>query len=461
MNLSRMTNPELQSRYRVVSEAKADSEAEASLLALWLFYGISVISSRASLGGTVQKIWCQTFQTLSLLVISLLVVVVLLAGCASTTSTAVKPPVATPQGLLSFADWRVAYVGQNGHLEVVSLDGKTTLEGVHLPLFGIPDTAIWTAGTSPDGDRLAYSASGGMVYLDVRTERLVSLPHDTVYNQTFFWAPDGHAVVTAGGNLVSTIVPLPAGAVTQPSAHEVDSRGRFITGDTYGWLDNTHLAVSYGEGHFPYTPGTQVGTPQTEADLLSLNISTGALQPIATITSATMAAGTFSLTPDGQEALFSNTDWRDFPFTPDVARVDTATGQITPLPHLTSILPALGGFNQMLWMPNTHLALATTGFPENGDLGFQMLDIDHDTSTPVTLSGYPVAWSPDGRTLILAKSDPTSNANGVGAGDIGEIGSGPYTLTAVAFDANWSISTTVTLTTHASQIPMLGFVHNP
>ena len=41
MNLSRMTDPEMQSRFRVVSEAKADSEAEASLLTLWLFYGIS------------------------------------------------------------------------------------------------------------------------------------------------------------------------------------------------------------------------------------------------------------------------------------------------------------------------------------------------------------------------------------------------------------------------------------
>ncbi len=396
--------------------------------------------------------------------VSLIVAVLLLVGCAShtTSTTSVQRPAATPQGLPSFSDWRVAYLGQNDHLEMVSLDGKTTLEGVHLPLSSPQGLAVFTAGTSPDGERLAISTGWvGLIYLDVRTEQLVILPRDVVDSNTFFWAPDGHAVVTDGDNKVSSIVALPAGAVTQPSAHEVDARGRFITGATYGWLDDTHLAVDYGEGHFPYTPGNQVGTPQTEADLLNMNINTGTLQPIAAITSATMAAGTFSLTPDGHEALFSNNDWRDFPFTPDVERVDTATGQVTSLPHLTSILPAQGGFNHFLWIPHTHLALVTVGFPQNGDLGNQILDIDRDSSTPVTLAGFPVAWSPDGKTLIIARSDPTSNANGVGAGDVGETGSGPDTITAVTFNASWQGSSPVHLTTKASQIPRVGFVHNP
>lgn len=393
--------------------------------------------------------------------ISLMVAVLLLVGCGShtTSTTSVPRATLTPQGLPSFSDWRVAYVGENNHLEVVSLDGKTTLQGVELPISGVPNTGIWTAGTSPNGDRLAYSTTG-MVYLDVRTEQLVSFPRDGVFNTTFFWAPDGHAVVT-DGDIVSTIVALPSGVVTEPSVHEVDAKGQFITGETYGWLDDTHVAVDYGEGHFPNVVGSRVARPQTEADLLSLNIDTGALQPIVTITSPTMAAGTFNLTPDGQEALFSNDEGQNFPFTPDVERINTVTGQLVSLPHLTSILPPGGGFNNFLWIPHTHLALATVGFPQDGNLGNQILDIDHDTATPVALAGYPVAWSPDGKTLIVATSDPVSMANGVGEGDVGEIGSGPYTLTAVTFNANWQIATTVTLTTHASQIPMLGFVHNP
>lgn len=396
-----------------------------------------------------QRKRCQTF--------SLMVALVLLAGCASNT-TSIKFSTATPQGFPSFSDWRVAYIGQDSHLEVISLNGKTTLEGIQLSIYGPQASGIWTAGTSPDGTHLAYSAGGaGMNYIDVHADDLTNLSHAAVYNNEFLWAPDGHSIELEGANKATAIVALSTGVVAQPSAKDLDAHGNVATGATYGWLDNTHLAVEYLPGETPNVPATQMGTPQTAANLDSLDVSTGVLRHIATIQSNTMAQGQFSLTPDGAEALFYNTDWRDFPFTPEVERVDTATGQVTSLPHLTSILTT-DGFTQVLWIPHTHLALVATGYPQNKDLRYQMMDIDHDTASPVALSAFPVAWSPDGKTLILATSDPTSNSNGIGFADVGVIGSGPYTLTAVTFDSNWHIATTVMLTHEAMQIPTLGFV---
>jgi hypothetical protein len=49
----------------------------------------------------------------------------------------------------------------------------------------------------------------------------------------------------------------------------------------------------------------------------------------------------------------------------------------------------------------------------------------------------------------------------VGAGwdDVGIVGAGPFTLKAVRVDMNGDVSSGVTLTTSAMDIPLLGFVH--
>ena len=59
-----------------------------------------------------------------------------LSGClasiptASPTPTATPEPTALPPGVFqAFGDWRLAYLGVEGKLHIISLDGKTDLTG--------------------------------------------------------------------------------------------------------------------------------------------------------------------------------------------------------------------------------------------------------------------------------------------------------------------------------------------
>lgn len=399
-----------------------------------------------------------------------LAALLLFTGCATssgTPSTGIRPTItsSTTRGMPAFSDWRLAYIGQDGNLHVVSLDGKADLMGAHLTVSGPTETGVYAAGTAPDGEHLAYGTNG-VNYIDIRRNSVVMLPtykSNSSPNPTILWASDGHALVINGFQNAAAIVQLPSGTTTQEPAQNLVANGSLLIGGIYGWLGNASLAVDYTAAEASSTPTSgRLQTPQTVAVLARMDATNGKIQPIATIRSATMSSGHFSLTPDGSEALFSNARVQDFPYTPNVQRIDIHTGQTTPLPRLASIIPALGGFNALLWLPGTHLALAATGFPENGDLHYQLIDIDHDTTMPVSLPAFPVDWSPDGKTLILASIDNTiQRDNGYGFADVGVVGSGPYTLSAVTFDANWNITQQVTLTTHAMHIPMLGFVRNP
>ncbi len=81
--------------------------------------------------------------------------------------------------------------------------------------------------------------------------------------------------------------------------------------------------------------------------------------------------------------------------------------------------------------------------------------MDTDSVTPVRFSGFPIAWSPDGKALILSSDTQTSGGQG---GPPDPTDSGPFTLTAVTFTSTWQVASSVTLTTHASLLPLLGFV---
>ncbi len=423
---------------------------------------------------------------------------ILLAGCAAAaTSTAhapdAKQPASTSESLSTrtpsidpsqagpalpaFSDWRVAYIGQDADLHIISLDGRTDLTGAQLPIYGPAGTGVFTAGASPDGAHLAYGDSGGVTYLDLHADTATVLhAANTGYafeGSAMLWSPDGRALVIERRLQDNAIVQFPSGAVTQAPGDNLSGNGMAlsVTPSVYGWLDTTHLAVDdlAIENPTPPTP-SRVITPQTTASLGSLNITTGQVRPIVTLRSPTMVLGFFSLASDPSEALFYNADEQDLPFTLDVQRIDLATGHATPLPAIARITP----FSQLLWQPHAHKALAVTGGIYQ-PIHFYMIDIDQDRVTPLTLAGFPLAWSPDGATLILERGKQLpppagegSNTNGDGEegpipgfNDVGSVGSGPYTLTADTFDANWNVTTSVTLTTRAMQIPVLGFVRNP
>lgn len=60
---------------------------------------------------------------------------------------------------------------------------------------------------------------------------------------------------------------------------------------------------------------------------------------------------------------------------------------------------------------------------------------------------------------MVATGSQASNLDGIGWENVGEVGAGPFTLTAVRVGIDGSTSSGVTLTTHAMNIPTLGFVH--
>lgn len=407
-----------------------------------------------------------------------LVVALLLAGCAETgaaTLPSARPtptigaPTDTPTPhtprFPQFTDWRVAYLSGDARLHLVSLDGKTDLTGTTVPLYYSAYLGILCPGSSPDGAHLAYAEANNIAYIDVATDIVtnISVPGAKFnLDRGILWSPDESAFAASESNGVG-IVHLPSGAsaLMPPGATPL---GPQEVAGAYGWLDATHVAVEdTAADEAIATPSSgRIQTPQTVATLGRLDITTGKFQPIVTIQSPTMGYGEFSVTPDGSEAVFSNGQLQSYPFTPDVERIDTATGQRTRLWRITGILPAFDGFNQLLWLPHSHLALAGLGYPTTGNGTYELLDIDHDTLMPIALPAFPVAWAPDGRTLILASGPKSGDGEtNPGYNNVGWVGAGAFTLTAVTFDSTWRITSSVILTHNAAQIPTLGLARNP
>jgi hypothetical protein len=361
------------------------------------------------------------------------------------TETATPEIVAGPP-LPSFSDWRVAYIGPDQHLHAVSLDGKTDVAGMTTPVSGFNGTGVWPAGTSPDGKHLAYYGSG-LTVLDaasgMRTTFLVRNGESAI-----LWSPDQRYLAFNAVGVVMVLRVTDGRTTIAPPVQSRLGHGQIVS-QPFGWLDATHVAV--------------YDVPASTANTLSyqsLDVTTGDLRPLAAIptTSAGTFAVTFAVTPGGAFTLFSNAQFRNDPFTPMVALIDNATGAVTPLPRLTQLLPALGGFHQVLWRPGSSQALVAMGFPENGDLQYHLIDVRQDTATPLNIAGFPEAWSPDGGTLIVSTGSRQDMINELGFNDVGSVGIAPLTLTALTLDGQGRVLSSATLTTQATTIPVLGFV---
>jgi len=211
----------------------------------------------------------------------------------------------------------------------------------------------------------------------------------------------------------------------------------------WGWLDASHLAI----GGYPISGGTESTTAYS---LGLLDVTAGTLRTIATIHSPGLGAPAIVLSPDGTHALFYNGNLHDRPFTPIVEAIDTTTGAITPLPTIVRTTQGtqepLGiEYTSAAWRPGTHQLAVSTGFLPNHDLKVWLLDLDHDTATPLLSDQYVAQWSPDGATLVV------STANSAAAGF------GPYDLSAVTVDPSGQPHVTL-LTNDAMSFPFLGFV---
>jgi len=375
----------------------------------------------------------------------------------------VTPPASlTPRPLSAFSDPRVAYIGPDSLLHAVSLDGRTNLAGTPIPLAGYPGDGIWAAGTSPDVRQLAYFEHSQVTTIDAASGARGNPDMKGVSDSEISWSPGQRYLALSGYGDVLCVNVATQTAFYTPQ--DTSALGKLPTMDgPYGWIDATHVVItqvmdrSGTQGtHALATLAPSAGTSVT---LASLNVATNQVRTITTLHGFGYM-GYFTVLPGGRWTFFVDAQDEQEPITPFVplaTLIDKATGAVTPLHHLTSLLPQ-SNISTLLWRPGTTQALVAGDFGE-GKTPYELIDALHDTATPITLPGTPEAWSPDGSTLIVASSTQGINEEAADWGDVGALGAGPFTLKAMRVAMNGGVSSAVTLTTSAMDIPLLGFVH--
>lgn len=377
-------------------------------------------------------------------------------GGAKLTATITATTTHVP-GLPAFSDWRIAYSDGTSKVHAVSVDGTSDVTG-GLSLLGLsrPGWGVPTPQVSPTGHLLAYLAldsfepHSGLSMLDV-SGHLPDYYNYEVFGHQLAWSLDGKllAIGTDDGVRILRISDYDLTSVSLPST--------WLVRQVLGWMNASHLVVIAR----PPTsiPTVQPGVTPTEVssgppppgprtfDLYMLDIASGALHPFVTFTSSTMGSPMFSLSPDGQTVLYTNSPFRDDPFMPDVALIDVKSGAMTHLVHIASTIGS--GFAGVAFLSGTHTIAVSQGPLAGGAFRTWLLDTAYDTVTPTqTTAGAAVGWVPGTRTLILSTGTRYSEATG----------QGPFMISAVPdVLANPQAAATM-LTTSAMTFPWLGFV---
>ena len=340
-----------------------------------------------------------------------------------------------------------AYLGADGHLHEVTLDGAHDTTGPLLPstVFISQGNNGWVdAAASPDGRELAYVTSSnpnggdGIVIVTVATGTLrsVSVPATNI-----FWSPDGSRLAAddyqffatgqAGGTGAIHLINPTTGAVTTINATLGGQPANVYR--IIGWLDAGHLAVisspSSGTASLTIPSGQKTlsgtaaelnGGPALQLDVL--DVSSGSLRHLVDLQSPPDVF----VSPDGKLLFVAPSSW-----VPTGYVVDPVTGQIRDLPRISATFAGAfvnidnaafgkGGnwASVMAWEPGTHtIALSlgawgpgSEGTPNPGRqaAGVWLLDLDHDTATSVSRNTYPVAWTVDGKSLLMSSLPPSS-----------------------------------------------------
>lgn len=329
-----------------------------------------------------------------------LLLALLLVGCAMTTpapaATAV-PPTTTPAAVLpAFSDWRLAYLGQDGRLHVVTQDGKTDLAGQKLTTSA--SATLWgQAVIAPDGRAFAYPPDARVsgypgALINLRPGAASDQGNqDVQQGDSFCWSPDSTRVAfhVRDSNAHNSWEMLTLGSGAAPTVIPGSQNLAPAGGSLIGWIDNTHLAISVANG-----------TPATSYTLSSLDVATGALRTIASIADASLGTPFFSLSPDGAEILLTNGITEGVTsYAPVVELIATSTGQKRPLPTILHVTGS--SFSVVAWKPGSQLVLASGGDPTAGASEF-VLDLAQDSATPFAPGVIPLGWAPDSGTLFIA-----------------------------------------------------------
>jgi WD40 repeat protein len=336
--------------------------------------------------------------------------------------------------------------GDTGQLEAISPDGASSAAGPEL--MGIsPHYDLRAPSVSSNGQLVAIDTTSGLNIVDLTgRHRLYTFVPEELY-RSIAWSPDSSMLAVAGAatwNGVDIIRMSDGSDTTLPIV------GGTLP-DIIGWADETHV-IGY---FFPAppvnaptpTPAHSDANPPEGAQTLTLateDVTSGAVRKVASITTATMGQGFFTLSPDGKFALFYNRLFRDNPYIQDVRLINVATGAVTSLPTIARAMGPYSGFTSIAWRENSMTVAASSGLRANGDVKTWLLDLSHDSAQPLPYQAYVAGWVPAGGPLILT-SDQTDQTEG-----------GPYQISA-AIPTNGSSSVAV-LTTDAYTFPFVGFV---
>jgi hypothetical protein len=369
--------------------------------------------------------------------------------------------------LPKFDDWRVAYLGTDRQVHIVSADGSRAVTAPSLPddaLLTTPPPAPYAnVAASPDGHAVAYVAGSGIVLpgtskvsagpLTVVNLHTGAQSHYNVSTTSCYWSPDGSELVAlsadpdvpalsiihvGGDGSVTTVTPTYRGQVAHMQ--------RVI-----GWTDNTHVLGIFSpspgslpQGYAPAANGSQLLAQPLSGGIaqIGLGVVDVATSHVRVLDNLPLEPETF-LSPDGKTLFIPTSWWND-----SALVMDTASGQYRELPAIartftdkmervqTTLDAANANWSMhAAWLPGTNqvaLSLAVggptpIGSPVSQPSGVWVLDLAADTATQVTSRTYPLAWLPGTSTLLTA-DPPGPQANGIYPAQGAGVGPTLYTL---------------------------------
>ena len=320
----------------------------------------------------------------------------------------------------------------------MSLDGRTDVAGQTLHDLTSPSLGFASAGISPDGLLVAY-APPSLTIVDLTSQRADIVMQRTVPDR-IVWSADSSQLALDLG-----LGDMAVAGARDGSLHAVAGTPPNAVGDLIGWIDSSHLAVTYIGGQtIVSNPNNSQDQYATSIAVASLSTETGQTHVIATIHSPGLGQWSFSLAPDGRTILFSNRQYRSYPYTPQVDEIDVASGTVTPLPHIDQITQS--GFTAVAWQRGTGLLAVSSGFIVNGDLKDWILNPGQDSAVALPNVGYVASWAPAGSTVVVTTGQQTEN------------GTGPFTLTALSIGPSGQVVSSTVLTNAAMTFPFLGFI---
>ncbi len=348
------------------------------------------------------------------------------------TSTSSNTSTTTPQPVFpAFSDWRAAYMAKDQSVHAVTLDGKSDIAGPILTQYTDQVNSV-NDEISPDGHTFAYTSLTSFNIINLQTgipANFTNLNPPFGDVSTAFWSQNGQYLAVGDNEQGIGIITMANNTdITLPLHLTSDQQILLI-----GWIDASHVAIY-----------TYVGTENNgRYDFESVSVPDGHQTLIASLPHNVWNGNLFdpTISPDGRQILVSNSPYRYYPFTPQVAVINTQTEQVRYFPNI--VRQTGGNFTTIAWRPGYPNSVAVSS---GANFYAWELNLATDSATNLAKGWYPTAWSPDSKTLILI------------AEIFGDSITPPFSIEAMTFDSQMHVASQIILTNAAYGFPFVGFI---